>query len=55
MGRETDVPSGLGPRDWGSLAGRAVIHLFSQLVQVVFVPLGAVDLAGEGNVWPGGE
>lgn len=35
----------LWPRNWGSLSGIPVTDLFFQLVQVVLVPFGAVDLA----------
>lgn len=35
----------LWPKNWVSLFGLPVTDLFFQLVQVVLVPLGAVDLA----------
>lgn len=40
------MPLGLGLRDWGSLVGRPVTHLFFQLVPVPLMPLGAPDLVG---------
>lgn len=51
-GREAwDVLWGLGPRDWGSLAGRLRTHLF-QLVQAVLMSLGSAAL--EPDIWPVG-
>lgn len=50
-GSTGNVPWGLGPREWGSLAGRPVTHFF-QLVQAVLVFLRTADL--KLDVWPGG-
>lgn len=41
------MPWSLGPRDWGCLSGRPVTHLLFQLLQVLFVSLGAADLLGD--------
>lgn len=50
-GSTGNVPWGLGPRDWGSLAGRPVTQ-FLQLLQAVLVFLRTAHL--ELDVWPGG-